>query len=44
MIKASDTNVIQQKIVKLIQDVTYFEKYIEVAKQHIATLQQSHFH
>ena len=41
MIKARDTNAIQQKIVKLAQDVTYFEKCIEIAKQHITTLQQA---
>lgn len=32
---------IQQKIAKLTQDVTYFERCIELAKQHIATLQQA---
>lgn len=41
MVKASDMSAIQQKIAKLTQDVTYFERCIEVAKQHIATLQQA---
>ena len=41
MVKASDMSAIQQKIAKLTQDVTYFEKCIKVAKQHIATLQQT---
>lgn len=41
MVKASDMSAIQQKIANLTQDVTYFERCIEVAKQHIATLQQA---
>ena len=35
MVKASNMSAIQQKIAKLTQDVTYFERCIEVAKQQL---------
>ncbi len=41
MAKVSCETIIQQKIAELNQQITHFEKSICVAKQHIATLQQS---